>query len=230
MLFNRTPTLDASASHEVKIEQEKRTAIVSIQVDDKEGKKSEKQIKLIEDKCKEYDVSINGKKSNMSHVLTSKGIFNKSTKEEANLHWSAFVEGTNTAIGNLSEALFKEMKSDAPKITFKQVEPTPEEVIKAEDEAIAVASKLAKKRAEALAAVFGVELDEVLKLTYNTYKTKDTSYEDAFDECDFEEAPMMMADAVCSRYRAVESVPVDPKTVSKAVANVNVTFKIKSKK
>ena len=213
----------------MKIEQEKRTAIISIQVDEKEGKKSEKQINLIEDKCKEHGVAINGKKSNMSHVLTSKGIFSKDTKEEANLHWSAFVEGTNTAIGNLSEALFKEMKADAPKITFKQVEPTPEEVTKAEDEAIAIASKLAKKRAEALAAVFGVELDEVLKLSYNTYKTKDSSYEDAFDECELASAPMM-AESAYNNYMAASSFPVYPKMISKVEANVHVTFKIKAQK
>ena len=103
------------------------------------------------------------------------------------------------------------------------------EVTKADDKAIAIASKLAKKRAEALAAVFGVELDEVLKLSYNTYKTKESSYEDAFDECELASAPMM-AESAYMNYRAAPSLPVDPKMINKVEANVHVTFKIKAQK
>lgn len=209
------------------IKQEKRTAIISLKIDEKDIKKSEKQVKLVTDKCKEFSVSINGEKSNLNHDLTSKGMFTKGSKEVANLHWSALVQGSNTGIGNLSEALFKELKNEAPKIEFKYIEPTHEEITKAEDEGIALGCKLALARAKIMAAGFGVELDGVLKLTYTTSQRRTLSYQDAFDDLeDSADSSPMLKSRNAFRKRSV-SHAVDPKTVTMAVVKVEVKYKIK---
>ena len=177
----------------------------------------------------EYNVSVNGKKSNLNHYLTSKGMFAKGSKEVANLHWTALVEGTNTGIGNLSEALFKELKNEAPKIEFKYIEPTQEEISRAEDEGIALGCKLALARAKIMAAGFGVELDGVLKLTYTTSQRRTQSYQDAFDDMEDsrsrEGSPMLKSKNGFQRRSFGRSV--DPKTVTMAVVKVEVKYKIK---
>lgn len=227
----RTSLLYSSATEEVKIIPEKRTALVSIPIEEKDPKKGEKRVELIQQKCKDNNVKVNGSKSSMSHVIQGGGLFNKGEKETANLHWSCHIEGTNKDIGNLSEVLFKELGSDAPKVEYHDEEPSQEEFAKAEDEGLLAAGKRAKQRAKVLAEAFDVELVELTKISFNSYKAQDSSVQNTFDGC-FQETDYQAGGFSfgAAKARAIAPpAPIQPNQISKAVVTVDCTYKIKSK-
>ena len=215
----REPVLYSSGSAQVIISPKRRTATISTRALEKDAKKNDQIIQLIQKKCKANDIKINGSKSNMSHEVKAGSFLSPSSKEVANLFWSCHIEGSNHNIGNVCAELYSELGDEAPKVDFHEEEVNEEEFAKAEEKAVELASAKARKKAEITATTLGIALGKMKRVSISSEKNYGTSMGASFNI-----APQQMVQSLGPRPAAAPPAPLEETRLTKAKASVNLIY------